>query len=144
MRRYGDSAIAGQRYKIRHGAYAVLVRNRQLLLTHQAAPFYEFQLPGGGIDPGESAIQALHREVFEETGWRIARPRRLGVFRRFVLMPEYEIWAEKVCHIYMATPVRCYGPPTEVGHSAHWVTPEAAKHALHNDGDRNFVEAVFG
>ena len=144
MRRYGEPVQKGRRYTVRHGAYAVLPRNRDLLLTYQTAPFFEFQLPGGGIDPGESSIQALHREVFEETGWRIARPRRLGVFRRFVLMPEYEIWAEKICHIYVATPVRCYGPPTEDGHSAHWVTSESAMHALHGEGDRSFVDAVFG
>ena len=43
-----------------------------ILATHQAEPVPEFQLPGGGIDRGEHPIAALHREVYEETGWKIA------------------------------------------------------------------------
>ncbi len=111
-----------------------------LLLTHQADPEPDIQLPGGGIDPGESPLQALHREVFEETGWRIAHPRRLGAFRRFTYMPEYDLWAEKLCSIYMAFPVRPLGPPSEPGHQAVWTPVDAAVRILTNSGDRDFVQ----
>ncbi len=84
MRRYGDSPDPARRYETRHGVYAILPRDGALLLTHQSEPEPEFQLPGGGIDPGESPLRALHREVFEETGWAIAAPRRIAVFRRFL------------------------------------------------------------
>jgi 8-oxo-dGTP diphosphatase len=96
-------------------------------------------LPGGGIDPAKARSPALHREVFEETGFRIARPRRLGAFRRFAYMPEYDIWAEKLCHVYLARPVRPHGPPSEPGHSALWMPVRAALEALGNDGDRMFL-----
>jgi 8-oxo-dGTP diphosphatase len=111
----------------------------QLLLTHQAEPVPEFQLPGGGIDPGESVLPALHREVYEETGWRIARPRRLGAFRRFTFMPEYGIWAEKLCTIYIARPARALGPPSEPGHTAVWMPVQEAAERLGNSGDRSFA-----
>lgn len=124
---------------MRAGVYAILPNMGQLLLTYQAAPHYEFQLPGGGIDAGESPIQALHREVFEETGWRIAKPRRLGAFRRFVWMPEYEIHAEKLCHVYTAIPVRKHGLPSEDGHEAVWMDVSDAIQELANDGDAAFV-----
>lgn len=39
-------------YRLRPGAYAVLIRDGQALLTFQHQPEPEFQLPGGGIDPG--------------------------------------------------------------------------------------------
>lgn len=139
IKRYGNTPKAGERYKLRAGAYAILPNMGQLLLTYQAAPHYEFQLPGGGIDAGESPIQALHREVFEETGWRIAKPRRLGAFRRFVWMPEYEMYAEKLCHIYAATPVLKHGLPTEEGHEAVWMDVSDAIQELANDGDAAFV-----
>ena len=114
-----------------------------MLVTHQAAPVPELQLPGGGIDPGEQPLQALHREVFEETGWLIARPRRLGAFRRFTYMPEYGIWAEKLCVVYRADPVRALGDPPEPGHRAVWITPRGATRDLGNAGDRHFVSQVF-
>lgn len=92
--------------------------------------------PGGGIDAGESPTAALHREVVEETGWRIAAPRLLGMFRRFVFMPEYDKWAEKVCHIYVARPVRRLHEPTEPHHTALWAQGEVAVKLLGNEGDR--------
>lgn len=137
--RFGHPPERGRNYRLRAGAYAILPRGRRLLLTHQTAPWPEFQLPGGGIDPGESPLQALHREVFEETGWRVAAPRRLGAFRRYAYMPEYDLWAEKLCVIYVARPVRRLGPPAEDGHSAHWMDVDAAVERLGNSGDRAYV-----
>ncbi|PTX02974.1 NUDIX hydrolase [Pararhodobacter aggregans] len=141
--RYGDPRESGQRYRLRPGAYAVLWRDGRVLLTHQQDPWPEFQLPGGGIDPGESPIQALHREVYEETGWRIGAARRLGAFRRFTFMPEYDIWAEKLCHIFLARPVRRLGPPTEPGHSAQWMAPEDAADRVGNAGDAAYLRRVI-
>ncbi len=139
MRRFGEAIVKNQQYRPRPGAYAILQRQGKLLLTHQDAPVPEFQLPGGGIDPGESPLTALHREVVEETGWRIARPRRLGFFRRFAYMPEYDLWAEKICHIYVAHPVRALHDPTEPGHDAVWMEPALSLELLGNDGDAAFV-----
>ncbi|MFU8880778.1 MAG: NUDIX hydrolase [Rhodobacterales bacterium] len=144
IRRFGDTPQHGQTYKRRPGAYAILPRGGDLLLTHQADPWPEFQLPGGGIDPGESPIAALHREVFEETGWTIAAPRRIGAFRRFTFMPEYDMWAEKLCFIYIARPVRQISAPTEAGHIALWMSPRLAGQKLGNAGDRHFVARYGG
>ena len=144
IRRFGEGIQHGKAYVLRRGAYAILPRGGGVLLTHQAAPVPEFQLPGGGIDPGESPVQALHREVLEETGWHIGRPRRLGAFRRFTWMPEYEIWAEKICHVYLARPVRQVAAPTEPGHLAVWAPGTAAIGMVGNEGDRAFLRDYFG
>lgn len=143
IRRYGEAIQRGKRYIPRAGAYAILPRDGAVLLTHQAEPVPEFQLPGGGIDPGESPVRALHREVLEETGWHIAAPRRLGAFRRFTWMPDYDIWAEKICHVYVARPVRSVGPPSEPSHMAVWAPISTAAHMLGNEGDRAFLRDYF-
>ncbi len=144
IQRHGETPNPHRRYRLRPGVYAILPRNGALLLTHQADPEPEIQLPGGGIDPGESPLTALHREVMEETGWRIARPVRLGAFRRFVFMPEYDLWAEKLCIIYAARPVHALSPPTEAGHTAMWLPVEVAQRVLGNPGDRAFVARYAG
>ncbi len=130
-----------RRYRLRPGIYALLVRKDRVLVTHQAQPVPEFQLPGGGIDPGEQPIPALHREVFEETGWHMQLRQRLGAFRRFVFMPEYDLWAEKLCHVYLARPTLRLGPPLEPGHSAHWVPVAQVSALLANPGDKAMVDA---
>ncbi|MBK5926265.1 NUDIX domain-containing protein [Rhodobaculum claviforme] len=137
--RFGAARDPRRRYRLRRGVYAVLIRDGRVLLTHQAAPIPEVQLPGGGVDPGEGALPALHREVWEETGWSIAAPRRLGAFRRFTYMPEYDLWAEKLCEIYLARPVRRLGPVPEAGHTALWLPPDVALARLAGDGDRHFL-----
>ena len=144
IRRFEDPPQAGRRYRRRPGVYAVLMRDGEVLLTHQAEPEPEFQLPGGGIDPGEHPVAALHREVYEETGWTMALQRRLGCFRTFTYMPEYDLWAEKLCTVYLGRPTLRLGPPTELGHTALWADPRAALQLLANDGDRVALSALLG
>ncbi|WP_299401509.1 NUDIX hydrolase [uncultured Roseobacter sp.] len=143
MMRVGHAPVADQKYVLRPGAYAILPVSGGVLLTAQIAEEVDIQLPGGGIDPGESPIRALHREVLEETGWRIGNPRRLGAFRRFVYMPEYGILAEKVCHIFVARPIYELGPPSEADHESLVLSADDAVDLLGNDGDRMFVKRYF-
>lgn len=139
MRRFGEPVLPGQAYRMRPGTYAVIRDGGDVLVTEQAEPQPEFQLPGGGIDPGENPLPALHRECLEETGWRIRVLRRLGAFQRFTYMPEYDLWAQKVCQVYLARPVLRLGDPQEPGHRALWMPVAAAVELLANPGDRHFV-----
>ena len=141
--RYGPAPERGRTYVARPGIYAVLPRGGRILLTLDMGRRREVQLPGGGIEPDENPLQALHREVLEETGWRIARPRKLGMFRRHTFMPEYDIWAEKVCHVYRALPVLRHGRPSEPHHRALWVPVAHAPALLENAGDRAFAARLL-
>jgi 8-oxo-dGTP diphosphatase len=142
IRRYGEPVKPGQRYRRRPGVYAVLLRGNSILTTFQQAPVPEFQLPGGGIDAGEQPVAALHREVIEETGWKIDVVRRIGAFRRFTYMPEYDLWAEKLCAVYLARPILRLGPPREAGHTAVWLPVDEAVARLGNPGDRAMLAAL--
>ena len=142
--RIGEAVRHDITYRRRPGVYAILERNGKVLLTLQSIPAPEIQLPGGGIDPGESPIPALHREVREETGWHIADVRRLGVFRRFTYMEEYDLWAEKVCQVYLARPALCVSEPTDGDHTPFWANPAQAAKMVENEGDRLFLRRHFG
>ncbi len=143
MRRFGERLIRGQRYRARPGAYAILLRGAEMLVTFQAEPEPEIQLPGGGIDPGEQPLAALHREVMEETGWTMAGARRIGAYRRFAYMPDYDRWAEKIAHVYLARPVMRLSAPTEPGHAAFFLPALLAVERLASQGERHFLRQLI-
>lgn len=141
--RFGATPEPARQYRRRPGAYAILLREGRLLLTHQDRPEPEFQLPGGGIDPGEGPVAALHREVMEETGWSISTPRRIGAYRRFCYMPDYDIYAEKLCSVWLARPVMRLMAPSEPGHEACWVRPDQAMTMLPDPGSKAALGSVL-
>ena len=138
MRRYGETIKRNINYKIRVGVYGVIFVGKKLLLTDQDEN--EIQLPGGGVDNGEQKLHALTREVLEETGWKINPIRQLGTYQRFVYMPEYELWAHKICHIYFCKGVYPTQYSVEKGHIPLLATPKTALGLLQNQGDISFVK----
>jgi len=140
IKRIGQPPRQDKAYTVRAGAYAILPLKGRFLTVVQIGDDVDVMLPGGGIDPGESPVQALHREVMEELGWRIAKPRRLGAFRRFVFMPDYDLWAEKLCHVYVAHPVFQITDPIERDHHPMVLSGPDAVAALDNAGDRMFMQ----
>lgn len=91
------------------------------------------------MDRGETPLRALAREVLEETGWRIGAPRLLGRYRQYGYIEEYDLWAEKICSVYLARPVRRLFAPLHPEHRVVWTNPAAAVERLTNPGDRAFV-----
>ena len=144
MQRFGTTPDPNRRYTRRPGVYAILPHSGGILTTFQAGIHNEYQLPGGGVDPGEQPLQALYREVFEETGWHITQPRVFFRFKRYVFMPVYDLWAEKICTLYTAQPVRRYAAPLEPDHCPVVLPIEGAMNRLTNAGDRHAVARFFG
>ncbi|NKY55600.1 NUDIX hydrolase [Nocardia flavorosea] len=56
------------------------IRDRRLIQTRSVGKSV-FYMAGGKIDTGETALQALHREIREELGVGVAEVSELGVFR---------------------------------------------------------------
>jgi 8-oxo-dGTP diphosphatase len=140
MRRHGPPPRPGLTYRDRRGAYGVLLLGDEVLLARQND---DLLLPGGGIDAGETPTRALHREVREETGWRIGPPRRLGAFARHDwLVPEH-YHARKINLIYLARPIRPIGPPLEPDHVPVWMRAADAVDALAVEGEARMVEAAL-
>ncbi|MCF6272872.1 MAG: NUDIX hydrolase [Rhodobacteraceae bacterium] len=141
MKRFGKPPLPGIKYTPRVGVYAIITQGSRILLTEQAEPGLpaEIQLPGGGIDPFEQPLPALHREALEETGWKIAPIRHFGCYRRYTYMPEYDLHAMKVAHIYICRAVYRIGPPSEAFHRAVWADINAAPALLGPVGDVYFT-----
>ncbi|NRQ34718.1 NUDIX hydrolase [Nonomuraea sp. NN258] len=67
--------------EFRAGAYALCVDQERILLARWVAPDGRrwWTLPGGGIDHGEDPVDAVVREVAEETGLIVTVESLLGV-----------------------------------------------------------------
>ncbi len=128
----------GQVYKDRPCVYAIAYDDNGKILVVQVRD--KLLLPGGGMDKGETPEQALHREVLEETGWRIEI---LGLACR---ANEYRYSkrkaraANKQARFYRVRLQQQATPPSEDDHRPLWITRKRAKKKLRDEFYRWAVE----
>ncbi len=85
---YGDRIGADAR--LAPGAAAIIFdENREKVLLTQRSDNGRWCLPGGGMDPGESASEACIRETMEETGLEVRVTRLVGIYTSPDLIIEY-------------------------------------------------------
>jgi ADP-ribose pyrophosphatase YjhB (NUDIX family) len=84
----------------RVGVYGVIRDGHKMLLVVQATGTYlnRFDLPGGGIEFGETISQALHREFLEEVGMDFKSMEPITNLTAKVEMPSKEGWPSYTFH----------------------------------------------
>ena len=70
----------------REGAFVFISRQDKLLLVKPIDGEGFWEVPGGGIDQGETAHQAAVRETFEETGFKLQPENLEKVFEQRVYL----------------------------------------------------------
>jgi 8-oxo-dGTP diphosphatase len=78
----------GVQYTVRRAAYAVILdhRRRVACVQEESGRF----LPGGGLEDGESDVDAIHREVMEECGRSFEIAERSCTAVQFFMSPRGE------------------------------------------------------
>ena len=102
--------INGSTGRKRNSCKAVIVKDGKILLTLNHDDTGDFYLlPGGGQKFGETLLQAMQREVMEETGW-VVEPGELILVRDYIgANHEFARWEADVHQtelIFRAVPIR--------------------------------------
>jgi len=103
----GDIHIVNQAELIqRTSIYGVIEDERGILLVRDRTRTDEkWDLPGGGIDPDEDLLDALKREIKEETDLDIAgEPRKICEFTEYFYDVDSEKGWESTRHFYKVVP----------------------------------------
>jgi ADP-ribose pyrophosphatase YjhB (NUDIX family) len=116
-------------------AAAVIVRRGKLLLGRRAVEPYAgaYSLPGGFIEEGESAEEALEREVREETSLHVTSADLLGLYLDRYPYQGVERWC--ICAAYA---VEARGEPVAASDVADllWCNVDALPEAMPFDSNR--------
>jgi 8-oxo-dGTP diphosphatase len=128
--------LPGRDHRPRPGAYGVVFDARgRLLVVEEFARLY---LPGGGLDPGETPEQALHREFEEETGYTVAIEAVIGEAREFVAdeTPGVAAAFNKHCFLFAVRLTGGTGIPAIPSNRPSWMPLAEALAALSNESHR--------
>ena len=116
------SKIEGIYYVDRPGAYAVIENHDQRIAVIETS--YGFFLPGGGIDPGESEVEALKREILEEIGFQISVVEVIGSAVEYIKASNEEMYYQIRSKFYKVQLESKIGEGIEGDHRLIWLTHE--------------------
>ena len=107
-------------------------RDRGLLLLWRhrfITDSWGWEIPAGGMNPGETPDQAAARETLEETGWRA------GPLRPLVHFSPTNGISDQVFHTFVADGATYVGEPTDVGESERieWVPMDEVRRILRDN-----------
>jgi 8-oxo-dGTP pyrophosphatase MutT (NUDIX family) len=81
---------------VRPSVSAVIFDRRRRLLLQQRSDGGQWGLPGGSVEIGESVVDAVRREVREETGLSVSVRRLIGIYSKprlqIVRYPDGNVW----------------------------------------------------
>ena len=116
--------LPGITYRERPGAYALILNSRGELAVVQTS--MGFFLPGGGLDPGESAVAGLTRELREEIGYDLLTAAPAGEATQYHWSEFYQEHFKKIGTFFRATARPAAGGTFQAGHTlAWWPVPRA-------------------
>ena len=130
----------GMRRRMTLGVRAMLIDgDRIFLIRHTYMPGW--QLPGGGIEPGETAELSAAREIDEETGYRvIGRPKLFGFYQNLSAATNRDHVALYLCRDFEK--LRDFAPNYEIA-EAGWFGIDALPEQS-TSGTHRRVAEVFG
>jgi len=120
--KYVGSKEENIEYIKRPGAYAIILNSNNDKVGIVTAKNDYFYL-GGGIEKGETKLDALRRELIEEAGYSIKNIREFEEVGSFVYSADKGYY-EVIANVYLAEFDKKIAEPIEKDHKVLWVKPE--------------------
>ncbi len=137
MIKFGEP-LPDRDYRPRPGAYGLLVgeEGRLLVVESRNGDFY---LPGGGIEPGETAAECLRREFMEETGLKVACGAQFAAGSQLVHCLDQAHGYDKICSFHQVELIGA-ASPAQRAYRCHWLAIESAMGAVREDVQKWAIE----
>lgn len=127
--------LAGLTYDDRPAAFGLAERDGRLALVRvrKSAQLEWLDLPGGGIESGEAAAEALVREFGEETGLIVAEPQPFAAADQYFIKTDGSAHNNRQTFFAVRICGEEQGLKVEVDHELEWLPPEVALTCLRHD-----------
>jgi len=123
------------RYKIRRAVRAILFNDQNEIAIMHVTKYNYHKLPGGGIEKDETRLNALNRELFEETGCEAKITGDIGV----ILECRNKFEQFQISYCYLAKLVKKINGPSftdkemREGFKLEWMKLSDALETIQND-----------
>ncbi len=121
-------------YKPRTGAYGILMRDGLIACARIGYDHFQYDLPGGAVDPGETPEMAVTREFGEETGLKVQAGRLVTELRHYFIHDDGTPYNNH-CHFFEMTLLgEIPEAQCEPDHELVWLDPLQTLKNLKNEG----------
>ena len=118
----------GRNYIVQDCVYAVILNDGGEVAVARTPK--GLVLIGGGVERGESERDALHREAYEESGYKIDIRNRLGIASQYVNNFAKGRFRLKRGVFFLCNFAERLGPPVEPDHELIWLSYNEAHRQL--------------
>lgn len=139
--KYVGSKKENIEYRKRPSAYAIIInKNDDKIGIVKAGD--ELVYLGGGIEKGETKLEALKRELIEESGYSIKNIKKFEEVGSYIF-DEAKGYLEVIANVYIAEFDKKITEPIEKDHTVLWVKPEEYKNQMFREWQRYIMKRLI-